>query len=441
MGYVIRKKEKRWITMKLNDVGILKNIIGDKYREGEEYTMPKYAPKKLNFDAWSKSREEQKTKILDLTQVGKIGLLSPQVTHREQAERRAGAREVLAGWREQAAFAQEAQYQKEAAKVQRGYEQLQRTKLHEEERLLRERLKQEEALSKKRMRDDKTVQIEMEKTKVEREKTKQLAEREHRPVLEQKYTTEAKKWETKGREYDIKERELAFKEEAEWKKQKAAEQQLAEQEGLVRFESSAIGRFINPKSQWVQTAGRVSKNIGESLGGSIVGPFNEPGASRSLSEAITRRNAYVELVKQRYLSRKPPTVLHGATDILAYGTAGERKRLTDLNRGIERAQSVEQSSGFLGGTSGQFILGKTRAGAVKNLQPFTQVGYGGGNLGTFGPEALSRMGVTQSLTSLSPTTKWDTIFNRTPTPAEDRISFLLGKKPDPEGMAKLKRFL
>lgn len=445
------------MAIKFNDVRVLRNIIGDKYDDDNE--LPKYTPKKLNWDKWTQNREEQKLKILDLTQLSKptgrggggIDMSPKAFTPQAQAESTIGAREVLTGWREEAAGERESQVIKTQTRFEKQ-RQIQEgldadADRRRQERMLKEQLRfdkaQSEAEIKLSQREEKSRQAgNVEKERIaaqEREATRKSAGEKR----------EFEKWKIEQTAPRLLATEERLKLQEEFEAQRQAQKREAQHQkdeadaGLIRFERSAFGQFLGPKSRFVQTAGRVSENIGQNLGGSILGPFSDPGASKSLSNAITSRNAYIELVKQRYRSKKPSQILSGASDIMAYGTAGERKRLTDLNRAVERAQSVSQTTGFMGGTSGQFIIGRTRQQSSPNLYPFTQIGARGGNLGTFGPEALGRMGVTQSLTAIHPATKWDTIFSRGRTPeATDRISFLLGKTPDPNsGMAKLKRFL
>jgi hypothetical protein len=457
MEYVTRKeKEGILMAIKFNDVRILRNIIGDKYDDGDD--LPKYTPKKLNWDKWTQNREEQKLKIIDLTKLDKpvykggAGLdLSPKAFNPQaQAEATLGAKEVLSGWREEAAGEREAKFAKEQARyarqkeIQEGIDIAAERKRQdkESERIRKFNEAQSEAEIRSSQREEKARRA----GSVEKERIAAEEKDRERQYKSDKLAFDKLKLEKSAPRLLAEEERLGLKEQSEarrqWEKDQIQRRKDEADAGLIRYEQSIFGQFLGPKSRFVQTSGRVAENIGQNLGGSILGPFSDPGASKSLSNAITSRNAYIELVKQRYRSKKPPQTLTGASDIMAIGTAGERKRLTELNRAVERSQSVAQTTGFMGGTSGQFMIGRARQQSSPNLYPFTQIGARGGNLGTFGPEALSRMGVTQSLTSIHPATKWDTIFSRGTTPeATDRISFLLGKTPDSGAMAKLKRFL
>lgn len=445
------------MAIKFNDVRVLRNIIGDKYDDDNE--LPKYTPKKLNWDKWTQNREEQKLKILDLTQLSKpvsrggggIDMSPKAFNPQAQAEATLGAREAVVGWAHEAAGERESKVAKEQARFERQ-RQIQEgidaeTERKRQERILREQMRWEKSKSEEEIKMSQREEKSRKAGNVEKERIAAEDKERERQYKSDKLAFDKLKLEKSAPRLLVEEERLWMQQQFEAQRQ-AQKQEIQRQKdeadaGIIRFEQSAFGQFLGPKSQFVKTAGRVAENIGQNLGGSILGPFSDPGASKSLSNAITSRNAYIELVKQRYRSKKPSQTLSGASDIMAYGTAGERKRLNELNRAVERAQSVSQTTGFMGGTSGQFMIGRARQQSSPNLYPFTQIGARGGNLGTFGPEALGRMGVTQSLTAIHPATKWDTIFSRGRTPeATDRISFLLGKTPDPNsGMAKLKRFL
>lgn len=206
----------------------------------------------------------------------------------------------------------------------------------------------------------------------------------------------------------------------------SAQRAAQEQAGLRRFEESSVGRFLS--GPWTRQASRAVTNIGTQLGGSIVGPFTEAGASEKLTAALRNRAAYLDVLKRRYQLRRPPISINSVQDVLTYGTPTEIKKIAELQRAVERAQSGIASSGFMSGVSGQAIIGSTRR--PRNILPLTQVGYKGREYGSWTPEAFARLGVTQSITAMTPQTKWGTLLGRG-AQSTNRIAELLGKAPDP----------
>jgi len=429
--------------IKLNDIRVLRNILGDKYEDDKEFTLPKYEPKKLNWggwtmpklsskflskDKWSWNEKLGKLEVYDTstpeipasyyTPTEKVS--TPFTADTKAAEFAAAALAAETPEVEQKTRTRAKAEESELAK--RNTALAQQLKFMEDYRNLRE---QEAALE----------------WATSPEGLRMAGEERIEKARKQREAAEIGRIGKSA--YEAKTQATYLKSQMEYAKaQQLAEakaQELEGARGLVKFEQSAFGQFL--KGPWTKTAGKAVENIGQNLGGSIIGPFSDPGASSKLRQAILNKAAYMDLIRRRYQNKSPPITISNENDILAIGTATERKRLVDLNRAVERAQTGVAATGFLSGASGKTIIGRARR--TPQLQPFTQVGYGSVGYGAFSPEAYGKLGVTQSLTSLSPGAKWDALLGRGSAAGEssDRITRILGRKPDPEGVGdKLKRF-
>lgn len=438
--------------MKLNDVRVLRNILGDKYEDEGPMALKRYEPKKLvnialpNMPAAFGLKKDEWSWDAKLGKLPKVKLLRGTGKLEQYQSESKDAKPVDIPQKED----KQPSFKMLRSTVQKGIESspenIERFKKLYARDIERDLQRKEKGLRQQAAEDALTA-LEEQKKFTERQRSalgiKTRDEREAELFEQQIALTKQQRGMLEEQRYGSLAEEKAAQAglalQLESSKTAVQEQRNREQIGQLRFEQTRFGQFL--KGPYIKTAERVTENIGENLGGSIVGPFTAPGASKNVKDAITTRNAYIQLVKRRYETKKPPIKLSGPADIMAYGTAGERKRLAELNRGVERSQAVAASGGFMGGASGQFILGRTRHGTSSaNLSPLTRLGTGGGGTGSFSPEAFSRLGVTQNLSAIRPESKWDTLLSRGGGGSMDRIAQMLGKTPNPVG-ARVKKVL
>ena len=379
--------------MKLNDIRVLRNILGDKYKDGEEdeVSLARYTPKKMNTIILPKMSENFKLKGDAWSWNKKVGKKDPDLS-----------------WTINVPPEQVISYDNTKIKpspipvdsvstIQKMNKNvLERTALLKAQRDLEK--VEFESLPESRAYD-------RNKLLLDQEMKRQYVEQSGIQLLQAQQNTALAQRKSRG---DV---------------------------GLRRYEQSGFGQFL--KGPWTKTAGKVVENIGQNLGGSIVGPFTTPDTSKRLNDTQLAKSAYMDLLRRRH-SKKGETI-NTPADVEALGTLTERKRFRELTHAVERAQQIAASGGFMGGGSGQMIIGQARR--QPNLQQFTQVG-GGSQYGSFSPEAFGRLGVTQSLRAIRPENKWDNLLSRGTGAPNDRVAQILGKTPDPLGAgAKVKKVL
>lgn len=180
--------------------------------------------------------------------------------------------------------------------------------------------------------------------------------------------------------------------------------------GMERF-----SRLASPKIE----------NLGAIAGGGMIGPFQEPGATKKLNQAYLAYSAYIQYLNGKYLKKGRP--IRNEQDVIAFGTLQEKKKIQDLRNEINKQQQHVASTGFLSGTGGTSVLGRVRqTTAAPNLTPFVQVGTPQQSYGSYAPEALSRLGISQGLRA--PSDKFGIYLGRVGGP--EKIASILGKRPD-----------
>lgn len=232
-----------------------------------------------------------------------------------------------------------------------------------------------------------------------------------------------------------------------------AERELGKERAKERFEKSFAGKITGViQSPGLKGFGmRVSENIGGGLGGSIVGSFQDPGATRKYNAALSQKQAYVYYLKKQYKT-------NDWNDVLARLTPTQQSRLEQLDQRIINAQQAASTTGF-GGRGGGLtaLMGSTRP---TNIGRFTQI-KPVGNYGGYAPESLARLGVQQTIVGESPINKIRAMGLGVGTDTQEklgirmpgqvpfsnkiqmnikagRITELLGKKPTPIPAADIK---
>jgi hypothetical protein len=181
----------------------------------------------------------------------------------------------------------------------------------------------------------------------------------------------------------------------------------------------------------------LTRNLGSMAGGAFIGEFDNPIVGRQYQAAVIARNAYLEHVNKRH--QNECVSITRPADVLAFGTATEKKRILQLQEDIAKKEHLVAQTGFLSGRQAPLIAA---ASGPRNLplQRFTQVGTAG-QYGVYGPETLGRLGVQQELATSIPENKWAALNINTDT---ERISRILGKRPSPLGdtmpIEKIRRF-
>lgn len=178
----------------------------------------------------------------------------------------------------------------------------------------------------------------------------------------------------------------------------------------------------------------MTRNLSYSAGGAIVGEFGDEISGRKLQKSIKAKQMYVAYLTTKY--SKKGYRISGEADLYGVVSPGEERKLYELNELINRDQQLASSKGFMSGAGGSAVLRRTRSQSqsltVPRVSKLTEMGTPKGEYGSFGPEALSRLGVTQSLSrGLKPEDKWGVIFGGSSGTSVDRIAGLIGKAPDP----------
>lgn len=140
----------------------------------------------------------------------------------------------------------------------------------------------------------------------------------------------------------------------------------------------------------------ISSNLSGGMGSSIIGSFQDPRSTKEYNLARLALQGY-----QRYLmkSKKAASWEEAQANLLP----NEAVKLEKLTERVQRAQQNVASSGFAGRGGGQLaLMGSSRP---ISIQRFTAIGPTAANVGSYGPEAMARLGVGQSLGALHPINK------------------------------------
>ena len=264
--------------------------------------------------------------------------------------------------------------------------------------------------------------------------TKYLTTEEKTAAAKAEHATKIAKLQSEARqkELEVASKELGYNTKlAEYKKQQS-EIDALQQSQAVEVGRTPIERFFKSTQR---TISPLVENLSTNIGGGFAGQFQSEAATKEYSNAVLALNSYMEYMKSKY--KKKGIVIREEYDIIAVGTAGEKKRIQELKNDIQKKQGVITSIGFLSGGGATAI--RNRLAQTQNLEPFTQVS-GGSNLGSYTPEAFGRLGVSQGLRSIALENKWGALIGS--GGGADKITQLLGKGPDPSGAReKLKRYL
>lgn len=174
----------------------------------------------------------------------------------------------------------------------------------------------------------------------------------------------------------------------------------------------------------------MTRNLSYSAGGAIVGEFGDEVSGRKLQKSIKAKQMYVAYLTTKY--SKKGYRISGEADLYGVVSPGEERKLYELNELINRDQQLASSKGFMSGAGGSAVLRRTRSQSQNvDVGRLTAIGNRREVPGTFAPESFGRLGVNQSLTSVTPENKWGVIFGGSSGTSVDRIAGLIGKAPDP----------
>jgi hypothetical protein len=174
----------------------------------------------------------------------------------------------------------------------------------------------------------------------------------------------------------------------------------------------------------------LTENLGFTAGGALVGEFANEQASKKLQKAVSLKQQYMSYLSTKY--NKKGYNVRNMADLRNVASDKEIKRLENLDTDIQRDQRTAGTMGFMSGTSGRAIMQRSRNQSQNtNIKGMTQIGGQRTNIGSFGSENLSRLGVTQNLTSVTPENKWGVLFDNNQTTSTDKLTKLIGKAPEP----------
>jgi len=167
-----------------------------------------------------------------------------------------------------------------------------------------------------------------------------------------------------------------------------------------------------------------------SAGGAIVGEFGDEQSSKVLQRSIAERQNYIQYLSQKY--SKKGFMIRNENDLLNVATDKEKAKIQNLSLGVQSRQRSAASMGFMSGTSGQAIISGTRSRSTSmNILPMTTMGRTQVTPGMSSQESMARLGITQNLSKLTPENKWGVIFNETPGNTADKLTRIIGKAPQP----------
>lgn len=177
-------------------------------------------------------------------------------------------------------------------------------------------------------------------------------------------------------------------------------------------------------------AAGLAENLGPNIssGNTLVGQFEPSGGTQQVRYAALALDAYKNTLAKRHKTG----VFNANTQ--AKMTANEQLRFAKIAQGITVAQGRAGSGGFMAGQGGLSVLAGSRP--QSDLRRFTQMGSGfeRQSFGNYIPEASGRIGIGQGLRA-EQSNKWGILLGGAASlnQGTDRISQILGKKPDPLG--------
>lgn len=182
--------------------------------------------------------------------------------------------------------------------------------------------------------------------------------------------------------------------------------------------------------EFQKIAAPMTERLSYSAGGAVMGEFGDEASGRKVNVAISNRQRYLQYLFQKYM--KKGYRVNSEADLYPLINYKERQRINELTQGISKAQNLASNRGFMSGSGGGMIIGRSRSQVQNaNIPQMTQIGRSTTVVGSFGPETLSRLGVTQSITSRTPENKWGVLFEGESRSSTDKITQILGKSPQP----------
>jgi hypothetical protein len=214
-------------------------------------------------------------------------------------------------------------------------------------------------------------------------------------------------------------------------------------QNIVGFSSGMSPRQKGEKAKnW---ASGLANNLGTSISSNtIVGPFEQ----KSLLQNVRMAQMALDGYKQSLAKKHTPEGMKKEKRFLSFDqvlpslTINEKIKVNQLTNAVTNAQRTSASGGFMGSGSGVNIIGSSSPSP--QFRKFTQVGTSAQQeFGMSGPETRGRLGVNQGLRAM-PTTKWGALLPNQLGQESSKISMILGKAPDPQGInenasAKIKR--
>lgn len=183
-------------------------------------------------------------------------------------------------------------------------------------------------------------------------------------------------------------------------------------------------------SEFQKIAGPMTERLSYSAGGAVMGEFGDEASGRKVNVAIGNRQRYLQYLTQKYM--KKGYRVSNEADLYPIINYKEKQRLNELTQVISKSQNLASNRGFMSGSGAGMIIGRSRNQSQNaNFPQMTQIGRSNTVVGSFGPETLSRLGVTQSLTGVTPENKWGVLFENGGKSSTDKITQILGKSPQP----------
>jgi hypothetical protein len=430
---ILVRTKKRRITggkMKLNDVRVLRNIIGDKQDDGDEFLERKIPEFKMKtLDLKKMPRRDMYGRNLDTTDPNSFA--NPK--NKKEAMHALGF--------EYPDYPSNINVEYKDVNVNTGGRPTTPTKTYDTRDAEMEKLKKEiEALEKRKQYErlrEKVENYDSEKAVREKEREIKLAQlgiisNIMKPRIKEPGSRPLMTLDKTGRPTQAKIFGLPLR--------------VPTQTGINRF-YKGVGNAVQPRLE----------KLSYMSGGGPVGQFSDEESAKRLQKSIREKQSYTQFLSQKY-SKKGYNV-RNESDLMNYASDKEKARLTNLGMGVEQAQRGAATMGFMSGTSGRALISGTRQRTTgMNIIPMTSIGNKEIPSGSFASENIARFGVNRNLSPpqsqsgerigerLTPENKWGVIFNTSNTTnSADRLTQIIGKAPSPGGTprpeAKLDKYM
>lgn len=192
-----------------------------------------------------------------------------------------------------------------------------------------------------------------------------------------------------------------------------------------------VNKFFN---QYSNAASPRLTELSLNAGGALVGEFGEEASTRALQKSLATKQGYMQYLKAKY--EKKGYRVNNESDLMKVANDKERARLQTLSTGIQTSQRNVASTGFMSGSSGRAMISGTRQHSTNmNILAMTQIGNRETPRSSFESENFGRAGVNlmlpQPTGKLTPENKWGVLFDQPSSISTDKLTRIIGKGPSP----------